>query len=79
MSSEIIAINWGISMKVMDSMKGIKIEEIIGIIIGIKGGEDIQLLQGRFVVAAGRQRFGYKSQRNVTRVRHSGSELVKGA
>jgi hypothetical protein len=45
--------------------------------LGIKSGVDTQLLQGRFTVVAGRQRFGCKSQGDVIWMGHSRSKLFK--
>jgi hypothetical protein len=67
MLSQIVAANWSSSsVKAMDGTKGINIQERVRIIMGIKSGVDIQLLQGRFAVTAGRQRFGCQNQGDVT-------------
>jgi hypothetical protein len=66
MSSDVIAINGCSSMETMDSTKSIYVQEIVGVITGIKRGEDVELLQGRVTVATGRQTFGGKGQRNVS-------------
>jgi hypothetical protein len=79
MSSDVIAINGCSSMETMDSTKSIYVQEIVGVITGIKRGEDVELLQGRVTVATGRQTFGGKGQRNVTQARDSGSKFAKGA
>jgi hypothetical protein len=43
-------------MEMMDSTKVVNVQEIVGVIVGIKSGEDIQLLEGRGSGARVRER-----------------------